>query len=97
MASVPVRRAIAPALAILLVGLAGCADKSPQQQMADDRARIEANIAAAEKIERERDAQVKRDAAAIVAAHEAAERAENAKAEAAATEQEKAEGAGEGK
>ena len=96
MASIPIRFAIAAALIILHICLAGCGGKS-QQQIADERAQIEASIAAAEKIERERDAQVKRDAAAIVAAHDAAERDENAKAQSAAAEQEKAEEAAAGK
>lgn len=94
--SVPIRFAAAAAL-LLSIGLAGCADRSPQQKMADERAQIEANMAAAEKVERERDEQVKRDAAVIVAAHDAAERDENAKAQAAAAEQEKAEEAAAGK
>jgi hypothetical protein len=84
------------ALLILLIGVAGCGGKS-QQQIADDRAQIEASIAAAEKVERDRDEQVKRDAAAIVAAHNAAERDENAKAQAAAVQQERTEDAAAGK
>jgi predicted nucleic acid-binding Zn-ribbon protein len=75
---------------ILLIGLAGCGSNA-QQQMSDERAQIEASMAAAARIERERDEQVKRDAAAIVAAHNSVERDENAKAQAAAAEQEKAE------
>ena len=75
-----------------MIGLTGCGGKS-QQQIADERAQIEASMAAAARIESERDAQVKRDAAAIVAAHDAAERDDNAKAQAAAAEQEEAQAA----
>ena len=95
MANDPIRLAIA-ATALVLIGLAGCGGKSPQQ-IADERAQVETSMAAAENIEFEHDAQVKRDVAAIVAAHDAAERAENAKAQAAAAEQEKAEAAAAGK
>ena len=96
MASVTIRLAIAGA-AIALVGLAGCSGKS-QRQIADERARSDASsMAAAELAEFEHDAQVKRDAAAIVAAHNAAERGENAKAQAAAAEQEKAQEAATGR
>jgi hypothetical protein len=88
MASITTRFAIAAALA--MIGLAACGGKSPQQQMAEERARVDEDMAASARIEREHDAQVKRDAAAIVAAHNAAEREENAKAQAAAAEQAKA-------
>jgi hypothetical protein len=86
MASVITRFAIA-GIVLALISLAGCGGKSQQQKLADERAQIEAtmaDMAASARIEREHDAQVKRDAAAIVDAHNAAEREENAKAQAAA-------------
>jgi hypothetical protein len=95
MASVTSRFVIAGAT-LALIGLAGCGGKS-QQQFADERAQIEASMAAAERAEFEHDARVKRDAAAIVAAHNAAERDENAKDQAAAAEQERVQEAAAGK
>jgi predicted nucleic acid-binding Zn-ribbon protein len=87
MASIAIRFAIAGS-ALAVICMAGCGGRS-QQQIAEERAQVEVDMATSARIERERDAQVKRDAAVIVAAHDAAERDENAKAQAAAAEQEK--------